>query len=65
MFFLCVSIFYLLDKAQEVEAELLENHQEETNQLYKKIADKEDDLKRTAKRYEEILDVPYFLYFEI
>ncbi|EPQ14460.1 Golgin subfamily A member 4 [Myotis brandtii] len=45
-----------IDKAQEVEAELLENHQEETNQLYKKIADKEDDLKRTAKRYEEILD---------
>lgn len=60
-----MSIFYLLDKAQEVEAELLGNHQEETNQLYKKIADKEDDLKRTAERYEEILDVPYFLYFEI
>jgi len=53
--------FYWLDKAQEVEAELLESHQEETNQLYKKIAEKEDDLKRTAKRYEEILDVPYFL----
>ena len=50
-----------IDKAQEVEAELLESHQEETNQLYKKIAEKEDDLKRTAKRYEEILDVPYFL----
>ncbi|XP_010833820.1 PREDICTED: golgin subfamily A member 4 isoform X3 [Bison bison bison] len=45
-----------IDKAQEVEAELLESHQEETNQLYKKIAEKEDDLKRTAKRYEEILD---------
>lgn len=44
-----------------MEAELLESHQEETNQLYKKIAEKEDDLKRTAKRYEEILDVPYFL----
>ena len=25
-----------IDKAQEVEAELLESHQEETNQLYKK-----------------------------
>lgn len=57
-----MSIFYSLDKAQEVEAELLESHQEETNQLYKKIAEKEDDLKRTAKRYEEILDVPYFLF---
>ncbi|XP_070311516.1 golgin subfamily A member 4 isoform X6 [Odocoileus virginianus] len=45
-----------IDKAQEVEAELLESHQEETNKLYKKIAEKEDDLKRTAKRYEEILD---------
>ncbi|XP_044108636.1 golgin subfamily A member 4 isoform X5 [Neovison vison] len=45
-----------IDKAQEVEAELLESHQEETNQLYKKIAEKEDDLQRTAKRYEEILD---------
>ena len=60
-----MSIFYLLDKAQEVEAELLESHQEETNQLYKRIAEKEDDLKRTAKRYEEILDVPYFLSLEI
>ncbi|XP_075403171.1 golgin subfamily A member 4 isoform X2 [Tenrec ecaudatus] len=45
-----------IGKAQEVEAELLESHQEETNQLHKKIAEKEDDLKRTAKRYEEILD---------
>nr|XP_044992234.1 golgin subfamily A member 4 isoform X5 [Jaculus jaculus] len=45
-----------IDKAQEVEAELLESHQEETNQLRKKIAEKDDDLKRTAKRYEEILD---------
>ncbi|XP_037703191.1 golgin subfamily A member 4 isoform X3 [Choloepus didactylus] len=45
-----------IDKAQEVEAELLESHQEEIIQLHKKIAEKEDDLKRTAKRYEEILD---------
>lgn len=50
----------LLDKAQEVEAELLESHQEETQQLHRKIAEKEDDLKRTARRYEEILDVPCF-----
>ncbi|XP_060036583.1 golgin subfamily A member 4 isoform X3 [Erinaceus europaeus] len=45
-----------INKAQEVEAELLESHQEETSQLHKKIAEKEDDLKRTAQRYEEILD---------
>jgi hypothetical protein len=43
-----------------VEAELLESHQEEINQLHKKIAEKDDDLKRTAKRYEDIFDVPYF-----
>nr|XP_012600865.1 golgin subfamily A member 4 isoform X2 [Microcebus murinus] len=45
-----------INKAQEVETELLESHQEETNQLHKKIAEKDDDLKRTARRYEEILD---------
>ncbi|KAL0593446.1 Golgin subfamily A member 4 [Plecturocebus cupreus] len=45
-----------INKAQEVEAELLESHQEERNQLLKKIAEKDDDLKQTAKRYEEILD---------
>ncbi|XP_055985070.1 golgin subfamily A member 4 isoform X2 [Sorex fumeus] len=45
-----------IDKAQEVEAELMETHQEETNQLHKKIAEKEDDLQRTVRRYEEILD---------
>ncbi|XP_024421626.2 golgin subfamily A member 4 isoform X4 [Desmodus rotundus] len=51
-----IAVKETIDKAQEVEAELLQSHQEETNQLYKKIAEKEDDLKRTAKRYEEILD---------
>lgn len=45
-----------IDKAQEVEAELLQSHQEETQQLHRKIAEKEDDLQRTARRYEEILD---------
>uniref|UniRef100_A0A5F8GE54 Golgin A4 n=1 Tax=Monodelphis domestica TaxID=13616 RepID=A0A5F8GE54_MONDO len=45
-----------ISKAQEVEAELLESHQAETSQLHKRIVDKEEDLKRTAKRYEEILD---------
>lgn len=43
-----------------MEAELLESHQEETQQLHRKIAEKEDDLRRTARRYEEILDVPWF-----
>ncbi|CAH6777529.1 Golga4 [Phodopus roborovskii] len=45
-----------IHKAQEVEAELLESHQEETQQLHRKIAEKDDDLNRTARRYEEILD---------
>ncbi|XP_068940409.1 golgin subfamily A member 4 isoform X3 [Petaurus breviceps papuanus] len=45
-----------ISKAQEVEAELLESHQAETNHLHKRLADKEEDLKRTARRYEEILD---------
>nr|XP_013011837.1 golgin subfamily A member 4 isoform X1 [Cavia porcellus] len=45
-----------ISKAQEVETELLESHQAETNRLQKKIAEKDDDLQRTAKRYEEILD---------
>lgn len=42
-----------------MEAELLETHQEETQQLHRKIAEKDDDLKRTARTYEEILDVLY------
>ncbi|KAH0513170.1 Golgin subfamily A member 4, partial [Microtus ochrogaster] len=55
------SLFALVpDKAQEVEAELLETHQEETQQLHRKIAEKDEDLKRTARTYEEILDVLYF-----
>ena len=43
-----------------MEAELLETHQEETQQLHRKIAEKDEDLKRTARTYEEILDVLYF-----
>ena len=38
-----------------MEAELLESHQEETNRLYKKIAEKEDDLTRTADTLEKTL----------
>ncbi|XP_038628098.1 golgin subfamily A member 4 isoform X2 [Tachyglossus aculeatus] len=45
-----------ISKAQEVEAELLETHQEETKQLRKRILEKEDDLKRTARKYEDILE---------
>ncbi|KAL1782173.1 golgin subfamily A member 4 isoform X3 [Sigmodon hispidus] len=45
-----------IHKAQEVEAELLESHQEERQQLQRKLTEKDDDLKRTAQRYEEILD---------
>lgn len=46
-----------------METELLESHQAETNRLQKKIAEKDDDLQRTAKRYEEILDVSIFFLF--
>ncbi|XP_075683100.1 golgin subfamily A member 4 isoform X2 [Rhinoderma darwinii] len=45
-----------IGKAQEVEAEIMQSHQIETTQLHKKIAEKEDDLKRTVKKYEEILE---------
>ncbi|XP_075442633.1 golgin subfamily A member 4 isoform X3 [Ascaphus truei] len=45
-----------IGKAQEVEAELLQTHQFEATQLHKKIAEKEDDLKRTVKKYEELLE---------
>ncbi|XP_069469309.1 golgin subfamily A member 4 isoform X2 [Ambystoma mexicanum] len=45
-----------ISKAQEVEAELMQSHQMEATQLHKRIAEKEDDLKRTVKKYEEILE---------
>ncbi|XP_068057383.1 golgin subfamily A member 4 isoform X4 [Anomalospiza imberbis] len=45
-----------ISKAQEVENELIENHHIETTQLHKKIVEKDDDLKRTVKKYEEILE---------
>ncbi|XP_072323461.1 golgin subfamily A member 4 isoform X2 [Scyliorhinus torazame] len=50
-----VSVKEAISKAQEVEAELLETHKEDVNQLYRKIAEKDDCLQRTAKKYEEIL----------
>ncbi|XP_073486678.1 golgin subfamily A member 4 isoform X2 [Aquarana catesbeiana] len=45
-----------IGKAQEVEAELMQSHHIETTQLHKKIAEKEDDLKRTVKKYEELFE---------
>ncbi|XP_032876148.1 golgin subfamily A member 4 isoform X3 [Amblyraja radiata] len=50
-----VSVKEAIGKAQEVEAELLETHKEEVNQLYRKTAEKDDYLKRTVNKYEEIL----------
>ncbi|XP_038665754.1 golgin subfamily A member 4 isoform X2 [Scyliorhinus canicula] len=50
-----ISVKETISKAQEVEAELLETHKEDVNQLYRKIAEKDDCLQRTAKKYEEIL----------
>lgn len=49
------SVKEAISKAQEVEAELLETHKEDVNQLYRKIAEKDDYLQRTVRRYEEIL----------
>ncbi|XP_067837468.1 golgin subfamily A member 4 isoform X2 [Heptranchias perlo] len=49
------SVKETISKAQEVEAELLETHKEDVNQLYHKIAEKDDCLQRTTKKYEEIL----------
>ncbi|KAG8139419.1 hypothetical protein E2320_002188 [Naja naja] len=46
-----------ISKAQEVESELIESHHTETVQLHKKISEKDDDLQRTVKKYEEILEV--------
>lgn len=46
-----------VEKAQSVEMELMDSHREEASQMKKVIAQKEDDLKRTVQRYEEILQV--------
>ncbi|XP_055489488.1 golgin subfamily A member 4 isoform X4 [Leucoraja erinacea] len=52
-----ISVKEAIGKAQEVEAELLETHKEEVNQLYRKTAEKDDYLKRTVNKYEEILQI--------
>ncbi|XP_035461038.2 golgin subfamily A member 4 isoform X2 [Scophthalmus maximus] len=43
-------------KAQSVEAELINVHRDEASQLRKMIAQKEDDLHRTVKKYEQIIE---------
>ncbi|XP_048384924.1 golgin subfamily A member 4 isoform X2 [Stegostoma tigrinum] len=50
-----ISVKEAISKAQEVEAELLETHKEDVNQLYRKMAEKDDYIQRTTKKYEEIL----------
>uniref|UniRef100_A0A3B3ZBT3 GRIP domain-containing protein n=1 Tax=Periophthalmus magnuspinnatus TaxID=409849 RepID=A0A3B3ZBT3_9GOBI len=44
-----------IEKAQAVETELIYSHQEEACQLRKMISQKEDDLQRTVKKYEEVI----------
>lgn len=44
-------------KAQIVEAELLSSHREETIQLQKAIAQKEDELNRAVQKYEQVIQV--------
>ncbi|TRY55049.1 hypothetical protein DNTS_020779 [Danionella cerebrum] len=46
---------YCSQKAQSVEAELIESHRDEVSQLQKIISQKEDDLNRTVQRYEDVL----------
>uniref|UniRef100_A0A3B3ZBT9 GRIP domain-containing protein n=1 Tax=Periophthalmus magnuspinnatus TaxID=409849 RepID=A0A3B3ZBT9_9GOBI len=48
-----------IEKAQAVETELIYSHQEEACQLRKMISQKEDDLQRTVKKYEEVIQVIY------
>ncbi|XP_078254022.1 golgin subfamily A member 4 isoform X3 [Rhinoraja longicauda] len=52
-----VSVKEAIGKAQEVEAELLEIHKEEVNQLYRKITEKDDYLQRAINKYEDILQI--------
>ncbi|KAI4897230.1 hypothetical protein NFI96_022229 [Prochilodus magdalenae] len=49
------SVKETIEKAQSVEAQLIDSHREETSQLQKVIAQKEDDLNRTVQRYEQVI----------
>ncbi|XP_077352209.1 golgin subfamily A member 4 isoform X2 [Festucalex cinctus] len=44
-----------IGKAQVVEAELLSSHREETIQMQKAIAQREDELNRTVQKYEQVI----------
>lgn len=59
-FFSVLTLAYFLDtgKAQSVEEELISSHREETSQLRKVIAQKEEDLHRTVQKYEQVIQVP-------
>ncbi|KAK3573603.1 hypothetical protein QTP86_030008 [Hemibagrus guttatus] len=49
------SVKEAVEKAQRVETELMGIHRDEVNQLQKLISQKEEDLKRSIQRYEQIL----------
>ncbi|XP_062851905.1 golgin subfamily A member 4 isoform X2 [Trichomycterus rosablanca] len=49
------SVREAIEKAQSVEAELIRSHQEEASQLQIIIGQKEDDIKKTVQRYEQVL----------
>ncbi|XP_076831794.1 golgin subfamily A member 4 isoform X2 [Brachyhypopomus gauderio] len=49
------SVKEAVEKAQIVEAELMESHRDEVCQLQKLIGQKDDDLNKTVQRYEQVL----------
>lgn len=52
-----ISVHLHTEKAQRVEADLMGIHREEANQLQKIISQKDDELKNTVQRYEQIIQV--------
>ncbi|XP_037534254.1 golgin subfamily A member 4 [Nematolebias whitei] len=49
------SVKETIAKAQAVETELIYSHRDEASQLRKVISQKEDDLQRTVKKYEQVI----------
>ncbi|XP_066534450.1 golgin subfamily A member 4 isoform X2 [Hoplias malabaricus] len=49
------SIKETVEKAQSVEAQLMDSHREEVSRLQKMISQKEEDLNRTVQRYEQVI----------
>ncbi|XP_052006599.1 golgin subfamily A member 4-like isoform X2 [Xyrauchen texanus] len=49
------SVKETIEKAQSVEAELIDSHRDEVCQLQKIITQKDEDLKRTVQQYEQFL----------